>query len=63
MRKRPTILVRLAAIPIMQSYHFTSSTDGSKGIHFTCNDCGDKRKEVEMTKVTVPETKQGTKKK
>jgi rubredoxin len=28
--------------------------DGSKGIRFTCNDCGDKRKGVKMTKVEVP---------
>jgi rubredoxin len=28
--------------------------DGSKGIHFTCNECGDKQKTVEMTKVSVP---------
>ena len=37
--------------------------DGSKGIHFTCNDCNDKQKGVEMTKLTTPaETKEKKKK-
>jgi predicted RNA-binding Zn-ribbon protein involved in translation (DUF1610 family) len=32
--------------------------DGSKGIHFTCNDCGDKQKQVQMTKITKGKEKE-----
>jgi rubredoxin len=36
--------------------------DGSKGIRFTCNDCGEKQKGVEMTKVQTEQTKRKEKK-
>ena len=27
--------------------------DGSKGIHFTCNECGEENKDLEMTKLEI----------
>ena len=35
--------------------------DGSKGIHFTCNDCSDKQKSVEMTKLRYLKQSKGKK--